>query len=196
MTPAAAPTAATAARASTDPVADPVDAARAAVGGLEAAQLTSAPLRARAVAQLDASVEEVWSYVSNHQNLVEYAGATGIKHASIDNSAAMVENGVGCKRECLANENDRFVEEIVYFRAPYVYAYSAYENTWGLTDHLGVVIVRPLPGGKAELEWRQYFNTAKPEMAAMMAKNMQGMLSGPLLGFFVDRFGGAMQRSS
>ena len=176
--------------------ADPNAAAREAIDGLEAAGLTSAPLRAKAVARLDASVEDVWGYVSNHDNLVEYGASTGLKHAVIDNSNAEVAGGVGCKRECLANENDRFVEEVLYFRAPYVFAYSATENTWGLTDHLGVVIVRPAPDGKSELEWRQYFNTAKPEMTPMMSQNMQGMLSGPLLGFFVQKFGGEVLQSS
>ncbi len=165
-------------------------AAQEALQGLEAAKLTSAPLRARAIARLDAPVDDVWGYVANHDNLVEYGAPTGLKHVSIDNSNADAPGGVGCKRECLANENDRFVEEVLYFRPPYVFAYSATENTWGLTEHLGVVIVRPTADGKSELEWRQYFNTAKPDMTEMMSQNMQGMLSGPLLGFFVERFGG------
>lgn len=175
---------------------DPVQEAQNAVAELEDAKLTSAPLRARAVARLDATPEEVWTYVANHENLVDYAASAGIKHVEIDNSTAKAPNGVGCKRECLANESDRFVEEIVFYRAPYVFAYSALENTWGLEDHLAVVIVRPSADGKTELEWRQHFNTTKPELEPIMTKNMQGLLGGPLLGFFVDKYGGEVKAST
>jgi|GEM_PF-3021910 len=168
------------------------DAAAEAVRAFEQSRLTDAPLRATAVAYLNAPVDEVWDYVSNHDNLIEYGAGSGLKHVEVKR-ASSGGNGVGCKRECLTNENDRFVEEIVFFRAPHIFAYSAVENTWGLTNHLGVVIVRPTADGGSELEWRQYFNTEKPEMAEMMAKNLGNLLRGPLLGFFVDKFGGAVQ---
>jgi len=164
--------------------------AQAALRSFEASGLIKAPLRAKAVAHLKASPEEVWRYVSNHQNLAEYGATSGIKHASVDQSKAETPNGVGCKRVCLANEKDRFVEDIVYFKAPYAFAYSAVENTWGITDHVAFVVVRPRADGTTELEWRQYFNTAKPEMADMMAANMQKLIGGPLMGFFVKKYGG------
>ena len=59
-----------------------------------------------------------------------------------DSSGAGGSDGVGVRRECAAGQ-DRFVEEIVYFRAPYAFAYSAVENTWGLTNHLATVVLTP-----------------------------------------------------
>ncbi len=148
---------------------DPRATAAAALEQFEAEKLAAAPLRARAVARLDASAADVWAYVSDHDNLVEYGAGTGLTDAKIDNTAAESEGGVGCKRECFVKDGGRFLEEVVYFRAPYIFAYSAVENNWGMVDHLAVVIVKPLDDGTAELEWRVHFDTADPKMEATHA---------------------------
>ncbi|MEM9190890.1 MAG: SRPBCC family protein [Myxococcota bacterium] len=162
--------------------------AREAVEGLDVSQFTSAPRRLLAKAELDAPVEEVWTYISNHDNLVEYTNGV-LTEATIDRAGASETNGVGTRRECQAGD-DRFVENIVYFRAPYVFAYQAVENTWGLDGHLATVVLKPSADGGTVLEWSQYFNTVQPDMAPMMTQNMTGMFQQRVLPFFTERFGG------
>ncbi|MEM6956820.1 MAG: SRPBCC family protein [Myxococcota bacterium] len=166
--------------------------ARAAKAELAAASLTSAPARVVARARLNASIEEVWDYVSNHDNLVEYTNGI-LQSADIDRSGAGGSDGVGVRRECAAGQ-DRFVEEIVYFRAPYAFAYSAVENTWGLTNHLATVVLTP-DGDGTILEWSQHFDHMQPEALPMMTENLTGMMNGPILGFFTQRFGGEVLAS-
>lgn len=171
----------------TTPSAVTLAAARSAQADLDVATFTSAPRRALATARLDAPLEEVWAYVSNHDNLVEYTNGV-LESADIDRTEADGGDGVGTRRTCAAGD-DRFVERIVYFRAPYVFAYSAVENTWGLENHLATVALRP-DGDGTILEWSQYFDMASDEATTTMTRNMQGMLEGRILAFFTERFGG------
>jgi uncharacterized protein YndB with AHSA1/START domain len=155
--------------------------------GLDVETFTPAPLRATATARLDAPIEEVWAYVSDHENLVEYAGAI-LQRVSVSYTADSLQTGVGVQRTCAAGD-DHFVEEVVFFKPGRGFAYSATENTWGLTNHLATVsFVKSGRGTK--LVWSQYFDHVQPEMAEPMATNLQGMLEGPLLGTLVARFGG------
>lgn len=166
-------------------------AADAAVEAFEAAKVTPAPLRATATARLDAAPADVWAYVSDHGNLSEYAGAIGVQKVVIDASKAETEHGVGTRRECTAMGDQNIVEEITYFAAPHVFAYSAVDNPLGLKDHLGVVIVRPAPGGKTELQWRQYFDIDDEGSIAMTTMKVKMMSSG-LMGFFTKKYGGEL----
>ncbi len=164
------------------------DAAAPALAALEAAALTPAPLQAKVVARLDAAPAEVWAYVSNNDNLQEYAAPLGIEHVELDHSNADA-NGVGVRRECTAMGDKRFVEEIRFVQAPYVMAYAAIENPVGMDDHLGVVIVRPTADGKTELEWRQHFTAGEGQSTAMLGMKVK-MMTGGLVAFFTDKFGG------
>ncbi|MEM9069777.1 MAG: SRPBCC family protein [Myxococcota bacterium] len=154
----------------------------------DASEYTNAPQRLLAVAELDAPIDEVWAYISDHDNLVEYTNGI-LQSADIDRSGAEEHNGVGTERECAAGE-DRFVERIVYFRAPRAFAYSAFENTWGLQDHLATVVLTPIGEGRTRLEWGQHFNMQNPQAEAMMTQNLTGMMNGRVLPFFTERFGG------
>lgn len=84
-----------------DKASEPTGASDRAVAALEAAVLTSAPLQAKVVARLEAPAAGVWAYVSNNDNLQEYAAPLGISHVNIDDSNADAD-GVGVRRECAA----------------------------------------------------------------------------------------------
>ncbi|MEM7154730.1 MAG: SRPBCC family protein [Myxococcota bacterium] len=173
--------------------ATPVDAAlakasTAAVTKFESSGIAAAPMRVQVKARLDAAPDEVWAYVSDNGNLQEYAASVGVKHVEIDDSKADA-NGVGVVRECTAMGDENIVEEIVYAEAPYVFGYSAVQNPLGMTDHTGVIIVRPAAGGTTELEWRQYFNAADPSNETSMAIKTKIMTTG-LLAFFTNKYGG------
>ncbi len=155
--------------------------------------LTSAPRRVSTSAQLKAPLEEVWAYLAQHENLLEYSVGV-ITDVKVDGSLAQSKNGVGTKRECEAGK-DRFVEEVVYFKAPYTFAYSARFNTWGLKDHLATVRLRPDGAGGTIVTWDQYFNHVKPEMADKVAVNLAGMLRGKILAFLTRKFGGTVRPS-
>lgn len=155
---------------------------------LSVADLTAAPQRAVTVARLDAPVAEVWAYLSNHENLPDYSGGT-VQDVTIDRSAATERDGVGTRRTCVAGK-DRFVEEIVYFEAPYVFAYSVGANSWGLKDHLAIVSLTPDGKGSTLVRWEMFFNHQAPQMAPKMAANMLGMLRGRILPTLTKKYGG------
>lgn len=163
------------------------EAAREARADMMASGLTEAPKRFVVRARLDAPLDEVWAYVSNHDNLVEYSGGV-LQSADIDRSGSNGTNGVGAKRTCSVGK-DRFVEEVVFYRAPYAFAYSAVQNTWGLDGHLAAVSLTP-DGESTLLEWTMFFDTADPAMAPMMSQNMEGMMRGRMLPYFAEKFGG------
>lgn len=160
----------------------------AAYDALDVRQFTQAPRQATAVARLSAPVDQVWAYLANHENLPEYSGGV-VQAVTMDHSQAKEPNGVGTRRECEAGK-DQFKEEVVYFKAPYVFAYSAYENTWGLEGHLAVVSLRPDGQGGTLITWDQYFDHVKPAMAPKVAQNLRGMLRGMILPAVTKRFGG------
>ncbi len=154
----------------------------------EMSALAVAPRQLVAKARLNAPIEEVWAYISNHDNLVEYSAGI-LASADIDRSGADEPNGVGTTRECSVGE-DRFIERVVFFEAPYAFAYSAFENSWGMRDHLGTVLLVP-DGDGIIIEWGQHFqDMPQPEMTQMMSQNISGMLNGRMLPFLTGRFGG------
>ncbi|MEL6805562.1 MAG: SRPBCC family protein, partial [Bacteroidota bacterium] len=88
--------------------------------------------RLTARVRLNRPLSTVWAYLGNHQNLLEYSNGS-LGRVSIDGADAKERNGVGTKRQCVTpNGKDRFVERIVYYKAPYAFAYSVGLNTWGL----------------------------------------------------------------
>ncbi|MEL6545815.1 MAG: SRPBCC family protein [Myxococcota bacterium] len=153
------------------------------------AKLTNAPRRVSAMARLNSPLKQVWRYLGVHQNLLEYSNGV-LGKVTIDTTGAQGENGVGTKRQCETSDGSgKFVERIVYYKAPYAFAYSAVENTWGLQDHLATVTLKP-DGDGTIVQWDQYFNHVKPEMTPMMAENIEGMLKGKILSYLTGKFGG------
>ena len=167
-----------------------VSAARSAYEAVPVDSLTSAPRRVQVSARLDKPIEQVWAYLGNHQNLIEYSDGI-LGEVSVDDSAAAEPQGVGTQRKCVTSDGkDRFVEKIVYYKAPYAFAYSAVENTWGLKNHLAVVSLEPDKNGGTIVRWDQYFDHMMPEMAPKVAMNLSRMLKGKVLAYLATKFGG------
>lgn len=165
-------------------------AARAAYDAMPISSLTSAPRRVTTKVRLTRPVAEVWAYLGNHQNLLEYSDGV-LGKVTVDDSQADSPQGVGTARQCVTGDGkDRFVEKVVYYRAPYAFAYSAVENTWGLKDHLATVSLTPDGEGGTVVQWDQYFNHMMPEMTSKVATNIGGMLNGKILPFLAKKFGG------
>lgn len=153
---------------------------------------TTAPLRVHTETRLDASVSEVWDYISDHSNLLEYSnGALG--DVSIDSSKAD-PRGVGLRRVCeTPDRSGRFVERVVHVDAPYAFAYVVEENTWGMVGQLGRVSLRPDGKNATVLQWDIYFDHQQPEMASEVANNIRGMMQGMMLPFLTEKFGGEIR---
>lgn len=150
---------------------------------------TSAPRRVSVGAQLNAPLQEVWSYLTDHKNLKEYSNGV-LGSVSIDASAANAA-GVGTKRQCVtADGSGRFLEEVVYVKAPHVFAYRVVENTWGLTDHLAIVSLKSAGEGSTVVTWDLHFNHVQADMVPKMSMNMAGMMKGKMLPFLAQKFGG------
>lgn len=165
-------------------------AARAAYEEMPIASLTSAPRRVSTQVRLERPVKEVWAYLGDHKNLLEYSDGV-LGKVSVDGSLAEEVNGVGTRRRCETSDGKgQFVESIVYFKAPYAFAYSATENNWGLNNHLATVSLRPDGKGGTIVQWDQYFNHVQPNMAPKVAANIEGMLKGKILAYLANKFGG------
>lgn len=153
------------------------------------ADLATAPLRVRTRAQLDRPTDEVWAYLSNHDNLIEYSNGV-LGDVKVDGTKADA-TGVGTMRTCTtADGTGRFVEKVVYVEPPRAFAYTVVENTWGLTNHLATVELEPTEAGGTLLTWNLYFDHVKPEMAPKVAKNIDAMMRGRMLPFLAKKFGG------
>ena len=164
--------------------------AKQAAASIPVASLTTAPRRVSTRARLATPVEQVWAYLGNHQNLLEYSDGV-LGEVIVDDSDAVSPQGVGTRRQCITGDGkDKFVEQVVYYKAPFAFAYSATENTWGLKDHLATVMLEPDGRGGTLLQWDQYFNHAMPDAAPKVAMNIDGMLKGKILKFLATKFGG------
>lgn len=130
----------------------------------EAGDLARSPLQNEVRVTLDASLEDVWKFVSDHQSLPDYS--VGIKHVSLHGSCEGPSGGAGCVRTCEFHEGPPLDEKIVLVDAPVAIATSAVEpNDYGLTKDLTLVTLTSLAEGRTEYRWRQYYE--HPDVEAM-----------------------------
>ena len=156
------------------------------VGDFDIAQLTVAPLRLEKKTRLSAPPAVIFELLSNHEkwpSLFPWVNAV-----RIDNSNAVIKNGLGARRICNFGNNMVLEEIIVGWNPPRSYAYGVLDEThpFGMIGHVGVVICEADRDNTAELAWQHYFD--HPNLDAMLQQldSTMSMAMNSLL----DRFGG------
>ena len=155
-------------------------------GQFDAAQLTSAPLRLEKTAKLYAPQAVTFEALSNHEKWPELF--PWISAVRIDNSQAVIPNGLGARRICNFGNNMTLEEIIVGWHPPESYAYAVLDEThpFGMTGHVGVVSCRPGEADTTDLAWQHYYN--HPNLDVML-QQLDGTMS-MVITHLVDRFGG------
>jgi hypothetical protein len=156
------------------------------VGEFDVTQLTAAPLRLEKAARLKAPQAVIFEVLSNHE---QWPGLfPWINGVSIDNSQAIVENGLGARRVCNFGNNMVLEEVIVGWNPPGSYAYAVLDDThpFGMTGHVVVVRCDVVDGDTTKLAWQHFFD--HPNLAAMLQQldATMSLATKSLL----DRFGG------
>lgn len=147
--------------------------------------LTSAALRHRIRAALNASVSDVWALVGRHERLPEYA-------AGIASVEILEARGAPRIRVCHFRSPDVAVpgpvlrEQIQWEAANVGYATTVEPgNTFGLTNSLSLVRVQPTPEGTL-LTWEEYYDN--PDLPAARASYDDGLAD--IAERLIARFGG------
>lgn len=160
------------------------------VGPFEVAQLTSAQLQYQKVARLDAPQSIVFEALASHKqwpNLFPWVQAV-----SVDNSRALVPNGLGARRTCYFGNNLMLEELIVGWHPPHAYAYAGLEEShpFGMRNHVGIIRCK-LQDNRTILSWQHYFEHCN--LAAML-QQLDGTMTAVIQNL-IDFFGGKLLKT-
>lgn len=155
-------------------------------GPFEVAQLTSAQLQFEKVARLQTPQSVVFAALSNHQQWPRLF--PWVHTVSVDNSQAIVPNGLGARRICHFGPNLVLEELIVGWYPPHAYAYAGLEEShpFGMQGHVAAILCQPEGEQATALTWQHYFEHGN--LAAMLHQ-----LDGTMTAVFqnlIDFFGG------
>ena len=156
------------------------------LGLFDVAQLTSTPLQLEKVVRLDAPQTTVFEALSNHEIWPQIF--PWVHEVSIDNTEAIVENGLGARRICNFGNNMILEEIIVGWHPPYAYAYAGLDEThpFGMIGHVGVVSCQANNHQITTLTWQHYFDHCN--LAAMLLQLNNTMSTA--VQNLIDYFGG------
>ncbi|MEM6431187.1 MAG: SRPBCC family protein [Deinococcota bacterium] len=130
-------------------------------------QYTYAPLQLKKVIELSTSPEQVFATLSDYSAMPDWV--PGMSYVAVDNTKALLENGVGTVRTCNFEDGQSMVEDIVLFDAPTMLAYSVRDgNFMGMSEHFALITMQASKQG-CVLSWYQFFN--HPDVAAFVAQS-------------------------
>ncbi|MEM6455359.1 MAG: SRPBCC family protein [Acidobacteriota bacterium] len=133
------------------------------IGSLQVDTITQAPLQLLRSVALDATPQQVFHYVSDHQNWSGFSSSI----ASVDVAG---DGRRGSTRTFSMVDGATVSERIVAFDEPSrsgagLFAYSVNaDNPFGIENHLGVLELRPADGGGTVLTYHQIFDHPDPQM--------------------------------
>ena len=156
------------------------------IHGFSIDTVTKAPLQLAQYAILNASQQEVFDLVSDHEGMAQYTFS--LAKVSFDDSKAKTPCGEGTKRFCSTPVGFVIEEKIVCWQPPKMYGYAVLNVESVLPNHLGVVQIEALDDKRTLLMWRTYFHgrlvggifaraalgAVLPDMVANFAKQFQG----------------------
>jgi uncharacterized protein (TIGR02246 family) len=154
----------------------------------EIATLTSAPLRNRIRAELDAPITEVWSLIGDLSRFPEYSAGLERVDPTLDANGRCAE--YVCHFKPVAEGQPGIVDRnlIRWYEPGHGYASNgAPNNAFGLSHDLNLVTLEPSPGGTL-LTWDEYFEAEDVE--AMRAEFDQALVD--TADRLIARFGGRM----
>ena len=125
----------------------------------------------------------MWNLVSNHEAMPSYMP---VKEVTVDNSQADVPNGEGAVRSCDLGDT-KVIEDIVLWQPEQAFAYALRDgNDFGITNHLGVLLLAPGMNGGTRFRWQLYFDHPQPDA---ISEGIRESL-GPGIEALIAEFGG------
>lgn len=126
---------------------------------VSASDYTSAPLQHTLALELEATPEEVWALISDHEALPTFFPL--INKVTVDNSSAASPGGVGAVRSCSLGEM-QLTESVRVFEPGEAFGYSVVKGGMpGVTNHLGLITLSP-KGTTTVVRWETYFDHPEP----------------------------------
>ena len=137
-------------------------------------QWTNAPMQLEKVAQLNWPSDCLFDLMANHNKWPRIF--PWLTDVTIDNSQAIIEDGLGAVRTCDMGNGMVLEEVIVGWQPPNMYAYAGLDQThpFGMQRHVGVIICEPIDSETTRLRWQHYFNHAN---SAAMRDQLDSSLS-------------------
>ncbi|MEM7537605.1 MAG: hypothetical protein AAF639_35875 [Chloroflexota bacterium] len=147
---------------------------------------TPAPLQLEKVVRLDWPMVCVFDLVANHKIWPKIF--PWLQDVVVDNTHAIVKNGLGARRRCNFGNGMILEEVIIGWHPPQMYAYASLDDNhpFGMTSHVGVLscgnallddVEQNASGDvgstQTTLTWRHYFHHLNP--AAMQTQLNQSL---------------------
>lgn len=157
------------------------------VGQFDVAHLTPAQLQYEKVVRLDAPPSVVFEALASHEQWPSLF--PWVQAVTVDNSQAIVPNGLGARRTCHFGNNLMLEELIVGWHPPHAYAYAGLEEShpFGMRNHVGLIICR-LQDNRTILSWQHYFEHCN--LAAML-QQLDGTMTAVVQNL-IECFGGKL----
>ena len=150
---------------------------------ISASDYTSAPLQHTLTLELEATPEEVWALISDHEALPTFFPL--INKVTVDNSSAASPGGVGAVRSCSLGEM-QLTESIRVFEPGRAFGYSVVKGGMpGVTNHLGLIRLSP-KGTTTVVRWETYFDHPEPTAVTAQIGKLLSVAGDGL----VKKFGG------
>jgi len=154
------------------------------VGAVMVDELTMAPMQFTIEVELAASPAEAFAFVTNADNIAKV----------VDGVDGAMKAADGKSRDLIMSDGSKLTESILVNDADKMsFAYSlAKGNPMGLSNHLGVIQVRPAEEREGSVvSWQQYYDGQASDQdlalytnaAASLASEMGGYISGTHTGF-------------
>ncbi|MEW7292405.1 SRPBCC family protein [Aquimarina sp. 2304DJ70-9] len=134
---------------------------------LNVKSFTNAPEQIQVSRLVEASIDNVWKVVADHQGMTQWMPM--IKHVHLVKPDAKGTWGEGCERHCQFG-NDLLQEKIVHWDPPYGYAYSI-ADMHIVKNHVGHIELMEKMDGTL-ITWTQYFEPQGNFVKKWMAKNI------------------------
>jgi hypothetical protein len=125
------------------------------------AQWTSAPMQLEMAAQLQWPINCVFELLSNHEKWPRIF--PWLQDVTVDNTYALIKNGLGAKRTCHLNNNMVLDEMIVGWQPVQFYAYAGFDemHPFGMVRHVSILFFQP-DNEATILTWQHFFKHANP----------------------------------
>ncbi len=161
------------------------------IEGFDVSTVTDAPLDIMIIVRLDASPEDVWDLVGDHNRLNDWFPKIASSYILEDEPSTNRDFEFLFTRQC-EFDGDILTEDIPFDNGVNAYAYSINADRTNvmvpMSDHLGMFVVEPYGEAGSLLTWRQYWK--KGFMGQFAAPYMRGKYMEPAIDSLIERFGG------
>lgn len=143
-------------------------------GTFQLREWTQAPMQIEKTAILNWPVDCVFNLLTDHTRWPRIF--PWLESVTVDNSRAIVKNGLGARRICDMGNGMLLEEVIVGWQPTQMYAYAGLDEThpFGMRGHVSVLRFDAEENGRSRLSWQHYFDHANP---AAMREHLDSSLN-------------------